>query len=1344
MPRRLLQAAATIALVVCLGTSGHGWMSTTSENKRRHIGRGSVAAGRAHTVMAMPDGRVMAWGAGGRGQIGDGGIVDRWTPTLVPGVEDVVAVTAGAAHTVALTATGGVYSWGANTFGRLGDGTRKRRVRPVPVKGLRDVAMIAAGRAHTLALTSDGVVFAWGRNTEGQLGDGTRSTSIVPIPVRGLANIAVIAAGDRHSLAVTRDGRIFAWGSNEFSMLGDGTTKDRLKPVAIALTDVVSVAGGAAHSLALRRNGEVYSWGRGANGELGTGSNRAASTPKPVTGLAATAIAAGQHFSAAIRTDGTVVTWGVNDSGQLGDGTTIRRTRSVTVDGLGSVLALALGDAHAVAVTASGDVRAWGEGDSGRLGGGSISDQTAPLEVVSDIPDWGTDPADDDPPEPPSITPASGFYPAPQTVTITSSDPSDIIRYTIDGTQPGASAPIYVQPFVVDASVTVNARSFSPNGEGSDPSSATFTIDTQLPTIVATTTPPLQAGWMTTPVTVSFTCADDNGVASCTGPVTVMRDGAQSVTGVAVDRAGHTSSATVNVSLDLTPPLLAIETPADHAIVDAGDIIVTGAADDSASGIVDARCNGEPAELLAGRIRCVVPLSAGRNAIILHAIDAVGHNASTAISITRALPGSAIQLTPSTRAMTISETGSLTLQDQSGQTVDGAQWSTSDEAIVKLSDSNPPTLTALAVGDVTITAEKDGQSAEATIHVAAALVAGATRWTLPSLSGLSLETPLFANRVDASSPELFSIGTDDLGEATVRAVSSDGEVLWQQHTNGAPLMGDSFGGVLAGVWADGDSGGDFRAYVRLGGNSASSWRFESAASLSRPAQAPDGTIYALEFLPGGIDRSGAQIFDKYMLVMDGDSGTVIRRTPLPRQVVEFAAEWDGMVLAGFPPIVCKTTRDEWAPETQGPVVGSDGRGYYVVARHVLRKRGQCVEPLRIRPDRTIDMGLDLVIASPTSAPQVINLYSEHCEGAYFTTLPCDLPVRALQIMPDGVGGTLVTWERGTMMVGQSVFVQRALSRVEKEGAIQERFVDPEFSLEMIGQAGTALTYDNGWKAIDLPTGAVKWAAPLPDLTPLAVRPDGGLASYDWSTGELRITDATGALESTQPFALDWRSVHDSGDWIGRRGSVIAAVVGDFADATRWSALRGNAQGQLSFRRAGIGLSLKSQMAKPPFPIYHTAIKIAPINQAWLADWYLRHTELVQQKDEFGNLFMMLGAGLPNGQDTASNCAIPGLEPLVSDYNRDGDVGKPVIKWTRLPIAERDEFRAIASLLDLNERYTDSAPYACFPEDLTGFYNSNSYVHSLLTHAGISHDEHQPKSPSPGWQTTIPLMFFPGR
>ena len=1258
MPKVLLHLAAACVLVVCV-VPGVTVIGARGDSRRLHVGPGSVAAGHAHTVIATPDGRVWTWGNGTRGQLGDGTLVDRSSPGLVPNLDGVVAVTAGAAHTVALSSDGRVYAWGANAFGRIGDGTKKKRVRPVLVRGLTNVTMVAAGRAHTLALTVDGHVFAWGRNVEGQLGIGTTAPTLVPLLVRDLSDVIAIAAGDTHSLAVTSTGRVFAWGSNQFSKLGDGTTKDRVRPIALALRDVVSVAAGAAHSAALLRNGSVFSWGQGAYGALGIGSRRVASKPTLIPGLRATAIAAGRRFSAAIREDGRMVSWGANESGQLGDRTTTTRPRPVAVDGLSAVSAIALGDAHAIAVTTSGDVRTWGAGGSGQLGNGATLGRSTFVEIISDVLDWGSPVEDEEPP------------------------------------------------------------------------------DTEPPTITVSTSPPLQPGWMTTPITVTFQCADNVGVTFCPEPVTIAGDAyAQRISGTASDAAGNHATAAVVVNIDLNPPELAITQPLDQSTTEADAVTITGHAVDRASGLADTKCNGAPAAIVDDLVQCIVALQPGRNDIILHAIDVAGHNASSAIAITRTGPMTTLSLTPAARAMVITERAILSLRDEYGAVVDQAAWSTSDEGIVTLSDEDPPVLTATGIGPVTITAEKNGVSVTASIDVSAALVAGVTRWTLPPLAGLSSEQLLFANRVDAAGPDFFTVETVDWGKATLRAVGADGEVLWQQHSPGIPLMGDSFGGVLSGVVND---DGGFVAYVRLGGGSVRPWRYESAGFVDKPAQAPDGTLFGIEHLPGGRNIDGDAVQDKYLLVLNGATGSVISRTRLRREVDEFLSDSDGVVINAVPPIHCRTLHYDWAPDTTGPVVGSDGRGYLLVRRHEVRSRGECIPPFLRRPDRIITMGIDLVMLSPTAEPVTVTIYSASCEAGLGTTLPCDLPVRAFQVLPDGVGGTLVTWERGTHMVGNDVFVQRSMTRVDADGTIVERNVPPQFSVEMIGQAGAALTYDDGWRRVDVRSGETLWSGALPDFTPLAVRPDGGLASFDNASGELTLTGPDGVVESSHPFNLDWRAVNHAGNWIGLRNASLTAVVGEYQDATRWSALRGNAQNQMAVRQPGKGIWAKTHLAFPsPFDLIryrHVSIRVVPADpQKWLE----RGIEL-RGTDAFGNGYFTIGAG-SDTTDTNSRCA----GTLVADLNRLADyVTPPWDPLELLPYSRAAEDNLIQELLGKTAAYKDDLPYACRPEQNPGYFNSNSFAHGLLNAVRLGLPRMPERMPTlvPGWLTPVPRSKF---
>ncbi len=81
--------------------------------------------------------------------------------------------------------------------------------------------------------------------------------------------MVAIAAGSAHSFAVTSSGQLYAWGLNTSSRLGDGTVTQRISPVQISLTNVVSVAAGVAHGVALTADGKVYTWGLGAPASWG-------------------------------------------------------------------------------------------------------------------------------------------------------------------------------------------------------------------------------------------------------------------------------------------------------------------------------------------------------------------------------------------------------------------------------------------------------------------------------------------------------------------------------------------------------------------------------------------------------------------------------------------------------------------------------------------------------------------------------------------------------------------------------------------------------------------------------------------------------------------------------------------------------------------------------------------------------------------------------------------------------------------------------------------------------------------------------------------------------------------
>jgi alpha-tubulin suppressor-like RCC1 family protein len=393
---RLLPALVLASVVVVVTMAAAGPASAASSD----AGVESLTTTFAAPALVTSPG-VLAWGAGGVGELGNATTSSSDTPVAVSGLSGVTRVAPGSNHSLALLSDGMVMAWGANGQGQLGDGTSTGPEEcgpggpcsdtPVPVSGLSGITDIAAGGNVSLALLSNGTVMAWGNNGSGQLGT-TGEDSDVPVPVSGLSGVTAIAAGDDYCLALLSNGTVMAWGANNINgELGDGTTLYSLTPVAVkGLSEVTAIAAGYFHALALLKNGTVMAWGDNEQGELGNHTTTSSDVPVAVGGLSGvTAIAAGFSTSLALLSNGTVMGWGYNEGGALGDGTNVRNSDvPVPVSGVSGVMAIAAGGHDALALLSGGTVMAWGQNDSGQLGdGSSTGPETCPFgELCSTTP----------------------------------------------------------------------------------------------------------------------------------------------------------------------------------------------------------------------------------------------------------------------------------------------------------------------------------------------------------------------------------------------------------------------------------------------------------------------------------------------------------------------------------------------------------------------------------------------------------------------------------------------------------------------------------------------------------------------------------------------------------------------------------------------------------------------------------------------------------------------------------------------------------------------------------------------------------------------------------------------
>jgi len=140
-----------------------------------------VVASAEHTCVLLRDDNGRCWGRNSEGQLGYGrndDIGDNETP-LVTNLNfngaTVRQLAAGAHHTCALLTNGAVRCWGFNAYGQLGQGDMVLRSTPTAavVRLGTSVVRLASGANHNCALLTTSRVRCWGLGSSGQLGYGT-------------------------------------------------------------------------------------------------------------------------------------------------------------------------------------------------------------------------------------------------------------------------------------------------------------------------------------------------------------------------------------------------------------------------------------------------------------------------------------------------------------------------------------------------------------------------------------------------------------------------------------------------------------------------------------------------------------------------------------------------------------------------------------------------------------------------------------------------------------------------------------------------------------------------------------------------------------------------------------------------------------------------------------------------------------------------------------------------------------------------------------------------------------------------------------------------------------------
>ena len=261
------------------------------------FGISQISLGVSYTCALKNDGGVLCWGAGSSGQLGNGNINSSGYPIVVIdgsgiSLSGISQISSGRSHACALKSDGRVLCWGAGGSGRLGNGTTSSSYHPIFVVDgdgnsthLSDIVQITGGEYHTCALTNNGGVLCWGSGNSGQLGNGTTSSSYHPVVVidgdgssTPTSGISQISAGSFHTCALKDDGKVLCWGTEVSGRLGAYSSPHGVgHPVIVInrggsntpLSGIDQIRSGGAHTCALKNDGRVLCWGHGSDGQLG-------------------------------------------------------------------------------------------------------------------------------------------------------------------------------------------------------------------------------------------------------------------------------------------------------------------------------------------------------------------------------------------------------------------------------------------------------------------------------------------------------------------------------------------------------------------------------------------------------------------------------------------------------------------------------------------------------------------------------------------------------------------------------------------------------------------------------------------------------------------------------------------------------------------------------------------------------------------------------------------------------------------------------------------------------------------------------------------------------------------
>jgi hypothetical protein len=168
--------------------------------------------------------------------------------------------------------------------------------------------------------------------------------------------------------------------------------------------------------------------------------------------------------------------------------------------------------------------------------------------------------------------------------------------------------------------------------------------------------------------------------------------------------------------------------------------------------------------------------------------------------------------------------------------------------------------------------------------------------------------------------------------------------------------------------------------------------------------------------------------------------------------------------------------------------------------------------------------------------ETTSIYSHECTYGVGVGI-CDRGPRLEQVLPDGIGGTLV---RALYSIGNQYAMEMRVMRVHDGQLMFSTIVDPDQRITMIGDHGTAFVTGDDVRAVDVTNWSVKWTISNTGLESVTALPEGKAVMLNVATGQMIEFDAMGAAISSAALGSDFVDQIALGLWTSAQSGQLTA------------------------------------------------------------------------------------------------------------------------------------------------------------------------------------------------------------